>query len=388
MVSKRVQAVKPSATLQITAKAKAMKAQGIDIVGLGAGEPDFDTPEHIKRAVYEAVEEGFVYYTPTLGIMELRKAVAEKLERENGVKYGPEKEVIITPGAKQALFEAMAAIVEPGDEILCSDPFWVSYEPMVQLAGGKTVFIPTYEKEDFLLTPDAIRESITPKTKAIIVNSPNNPTGAVIGKDGLEAIAEICVEHDLVTISDEIYEKIIYDGKHYSIASFPGMRDRTITVNGFSKAYSMTGWRLGYAAGPQVLIDAMNRIQEHSVSCATSFVQKAGVVALRSSQESVADMVKEFKRRRDALMKLLGEIDGVTCSKPKGTFYAFPNFSAYGKDSFKLADFLLEEAKVAVIPGGAFGAQGEANLRISYATSMENITKGIERIKRAVAKRR
>ncbi len=388
MVSKRVQAVRPSATLQITAKAKAMKAQGIDIVGLGAGEPDFDTPEHIKTALYEAVKSGFVYYTPTPGIMDLRKAVAEKMELDNGVKYSPEKEVIVTPGAKQALFEAVGAIAEPGDEILCSDPFWVSYEPMIQLAGGKAVFVPTYEKEDFRLSPEAVRERITPKTKAIIINSPNNPTGAVLDKDELEAIAEICVERDLIAISDEIYEKIIYDGRHYSIASFPGMRDRTVTVNGFSKAYSMTGWRLGYAAGPQALIEAMNRIQEHSVSCATSFVQKAGVVALKSSQDSVAAMVKEFRRRRDALMKLLGEIDGVTCSRPRGAFYAFPNFSAYGKDSFKLASFLLEEARVAVIPGAAFGSQGEGYLRISYATSMENIAKGVERIKEALEKRK
>jgi aspartate aminotransferase len=386
MLSKRVQNIAPSATLQITAKAKAMKAQGIDVVGLGAGEPDFDTPGHIKNALYEAVEEGFIYYTPTPGIMQLRKAIAEKLEKDNDIAYAPEKEVIVTPGAKQALYEAILAITNPGDEILIPDPWWVSYGPMVQLAEGKPVFIPTYEEDKFRLTPEGVEEKITDKTKAIILNSPNNPTGAVFNGYDIRAIADLCIEHDLIAISDEIYEKIIYAGKHYSIASFNGMKGRAITINGFSKAYSMTGWRLGYAAAPEEIIKGMTRVQEHSVSCATSFVQKAGVVALTSSQDCVREMVWAFRRRRNVLIKMLNDIDGVSCVRPKGAFYAFANFSSYEKDSVKLANFLLNEAKVAVIPGAAFGECGEGFLRLSYATSMENITKGMERISNALKK--
>ncbi len=386
MTSKRAQKVAPSTTLQITARAKAMKAQGIDVIGLGAGEPDFDTPRHIKEALYRAVKEGFVYYTPTQGIPELRKAIAEKLERDDRISYAPDREIIVTPGAKQALYEAVLAIANPGDEILIPTPCWVSYEPMVQLADGKPVFIPTYEKDGFRLSSEALEKKITKKTRAIILNSPNNPTGAVLNSDVLKAIAELCVEHDLIAISDEIYEKIIYEAKHVSIASLPGMIERTITVNGFSKAYSMTGWRLGYAAAPQKIIEAMNRIQEHSVSCATSFVQKAGVAALHSSQECVAAMVREFKQRREFIAKRLNEISGVTCVKPMGAFYAFANFSAYEKNSLKLADFLLEKAGVAVIPGAAFGKMGEGFLRISYATSMEDINKGMERIEGALKK--
>ncbi|MBI5253412.1 MAG: pyridoxal phosphate-dependent aminotransferase [Euryarchaeota archaeon] len=384
MASSRVQKIAPSATLQITAKAKAMKAQGIDVIGLGAGEPDSDTPQHIKDALYKAVKEGFVYYTPTQGIPELRKAIAEKLERDNKISYAPDKEIIVTPGAKQALYEAVLAIANPGDEILIPEPCWVSYEPMVQFAEGRPVFIPTYEKDGFRLSGEAVEKKITEKTRAIILNSPNNPTGAVLDGDALKAIADLCIEHGLIAISDEIYEKIIYEAKHVSIASLPGMRERTITVNGFSKTYSMTGWRLGYAAALQEIIEAMNRIQEHSISCPTSFVQKAGIAALQGSQECVAVMVKEFRKRRDAIVKKLNEIPNVTCVKPRGAFYAFANFSAYEKDSLKLTNFLLEKAGVAVIPGAAFGKMGEGFLRLSYATSMENINKAIERMEGAL----
>lgn len=384
MLSERVQQVAPSATLEITAKAKAMKAQGIDIVSLGAGEPDFDTPEHVKNALYEAVEEGFIYYTPTPGILELKQAIAKKLSKDNKISYSPDNEVIVTPGAKQALYEAILAITNPGDEILIPDPWWVSYKPMVQLAEGTPIFVPTYEKDGFQLSKEAIEKKLSEKTKALILNSPCNPTGAVLGKYTLKEIAEFCIEHDLIVISDEIYEKIIYEGSHCSIASMKGMKERTITINGFSKAYSMTGWRLGYAAGPEDVIKAMTRIQAHSVSNATSFVQKAGVVALEGSQDRVEEMTKEFKKRRDVVMQMLDEIEGISCMKPKGSFYAFPNLSKYEEDSFKLSKYFLEKAKVAVIPGGAFGDCGEGYIRISYATSMENIEKGIERIGRGL----
>ena len=384
MVADRVNRVAPSATLGITAKAKALKAQGKDVVSLGAGEPDFDTPEHIKKSLYDAVEEGFIYYTPSKGILELRRAIAEKFKKDNSLSYVPEKEVIVTPGAKQALYEAILAITNPGDEILIPSPFWVSYEPMVQLADGKPVFVPTYEDEGFRLTPEDVAKEITNKTRGIIINSPNNPTGAVFRMEDLREIAELCAAYDLIAISDEIYEKIIYDQEHVSIASLPGMRERTITINGFSKAYSMTGWRLGYAAAPEELITAMARVQEHSVSCPTSFVQRAGVAALEGPQDDLNAMVREFRKRRDVLVDGLNEIEGVTCVKPEGAFYAFANFSAYGKDSFKLAEELLEKAGVAVIPGAAFGSLGEGYLRMSYATSMDNIMEALERIKKAL----
>jgi aspartate aminotransferase len=384
MVADRVNRVAPSATLGITAKAKAMRASGRDVVSLGAGEPDFDTPEHIKKALYDAVEEGFIYYTPSKGIPELRRAIAEKFKKDNSLRYDPEKEIIVTPGAKQALYEAILAITNPDDEILIPSPFWVSYEPMVQLADGRPVFVPTHEEEGFRLTPEDVAREITNKTRGIIINSPNNPTGAVFRMGELREIAELCAAYDLVAISDEIYEKIIYDREHVSIASLPGMRERTITINGFSKAYSMTGWRLGYAAAPEELITAMARVQEHSVSCPTSFVQKAGVAALEGPQDEVNAMVKEFKKRRDVLVSGLNEIDGVTCAMPDGAFYVFANFSAYGKDSFRLAEELLEKAGVAVIPGAAFGSLGEGYLRMSYATSMDNILEALDRIKKAL----
>jgi aspartate aminotransferase len=386
LISGRVEKVKPSATLDITAKAKAMKEKGEDVISLGAGEPDFDTPEHIKSALYEAVKQGFVYYTPAAGIIELREAISEKFEKDNNIRYDPVNEIIVTPGAKQALYEAIVALVNPGDEVLIPDPWWVSYVPMVQLAEGRAVFVPTYEEEKFKLTPEVLQEKVTRKTKVLIINSPNNPTGAVLEKEDLKGISEICIDNDILVISDEIYEHIIYDVKHYSIASFDEMKERTITVNGFSKAYSMTGWRLGYAAGPSNIIKAMIRVQSHSVSNATSFVQKAGIAALKGPQDCVKEMNMEFKKRRDTIVKMLNNIDLVSCVEPGGAFYAFPNFSNYDKNSFKLANFLLEKAKVALIPGGAFGEQGEGFLRLSYATSMENIKEGVRRIQEALEK--
>lgn len=383
MISQRIKKVKPSATLEITAKAKALREKGENVISLGAGEPDFDTPKHIKEALYEALKEGFIYYTPTAGILELREAISEKLKRDNNIEYDPADEIIVTPGAKQALYEAITATIDPGDEVLIPDPWWVSYVPMVQLAEGKPVFVPTFEENEFRLNPEDIKDKISSKTKALIINSPNNPTGAVLDKRDLKAISEICIDHNILVISDEIYEHIIYDAKHYSIASFE-MKDQTITVNGFSKAYSMTGWRLGYAAGPKEIIKVMTRLQAHSVSHPTSFVQKAGVAALRGPQECVKEMRDSFKERRNMIIEMLKEIEGVSCVIPKGAFYVFPNFSNYEKDSFKLATFILEKAKVALVPGGAFGEHGEGFLRLSYATSIENIREGVSRIKEVV----
>jgi aspartate aminotransferase len=382
MLSNRVREVKPSATLEITAKAKALRAAGKDIVGLGAGEPDFDTPRHIKDALIEALEDGFIYYTPSAGIPELRESIANKLKNDNGIDYAPD-ETIVTPGAKQALYEAVQAITNPGDEILIPDPWWVSYVPMVQLAEGVPVFVDTYEENEFQLKGESIEEKITDKTHTIILNSPNNPTGSVIPESELKNIAEICIEKNLLVISDEIYEPMTYGCEHVSIGSFDGMKEQTITVNGFSKAYSMTGWRLGYAAGPLDIIKAMTRIQAHSVSNTTSFVQKAGVAALEGPQDCVKEMVSEFQKRRGVTVEMLNAIEGVTCIAPNGAFYAFANFTTHEEDSMKLANYLLENG-VAVIPGGAFGTRGEGFLRLSYATSMENIKDGIKRIEEAL----
>jgi aspartate aminotransferase len=385
MVSERLSELRPSPTLEITAKAKAMKAKGIDVIGFGAGEPDFDTPHHIKEALYSAVDEGFIYYTPAPGIPELREAISAKLKRDNGLDYSS-AEVIVTPGAKQALFEAVMAILNPGDEALIPQPHWVSYVPMVQIAGASASPVPTSKESGFKITAEDIEKNLSPKTKLLIINSPCNPTGAVLEEKDLKKIAEVCLQNDIYVISDEIYEHIIYGASHKSIGSFKGMRELTITVNGFSKAYSMTGWRLGYAAAQPKIIKLMSNLQAHSVSNATSFVQKAGVAALEGDQGCIRGMVKEFSKRRDRIVELLGEVEGVECLKPEGAFYVFPDFSSIEKSSIKLAQAFLDNAKVALIPGVAFGECGEGFLRFSYATSMENIEKGLNRIQKAVGR--
>ncbi|GBE54458.1 MAG TPA: pyridoxal phosphate-dependent aminotransferase [Euryarchaeota archaeon] len=386
MLAERIKAVRPSVTLEITAKAKALRGQGRDIIGFGAGEPDFDTPEHIKKAAYRAIDEGFVYYTPTAGILELREAIAEKLNVENKIRCSAEN-IIVTPGAKQALYEAIMVLVNPGEEVLIPSPYWVSYLPMVQLASGKPVFIPTGIDGRFKLGAEQILERITDKTKLLILNSPCNPTGAVLSREDIRAIADVCRDKSIQIISDEIYEYIIYNGReHVSIGSFPDVEDLTITVNGFSKAYSMTGWRLGYASAREDILKAMQRLQAHSVSHPTSFVQKAGVVALTSpeSKAQIEKMVRAFDERRKVITEKLREIPGVKCSKPDGAFYVFANFSAYEEDSFRLAEYLLEKAGVACVPGEAFGEEGRGYLRLSYALSMEKINEGVERIKKAL----
>jgi len=379
MLSTRASALEPSPTLEITAKARALRERGADILSFGAGEPDFDTPGHIKEALYKAVEEGFTRYTQPAGIPELREEISRKLERENRIRCSPE-EIIVTPGAKQALFEAILALAEPGVEVLVPEPRWVSYLPMIRIAGATPVPVPTSSERGFKLEASDVERRLSERSKLLILNSPNNPTGAVIEEKELKGIAELCIEHDLMVIADEIYERIVYDAEHRSMASLPDMKERTITVNGFSKAYSMTGWRLGYAAGPEHIIKAMSKIQAHSVSNATSFVQKAGVAALSGSQRCVEEMVREFKKRRDRIVELLNEMDGVKCSVPQGAFYAFPDFSSVEESSMKLASTLLEEAKVAVVPGIAFGESGEGHLRFSYATGLEKIEEGMERV--------
>lgn len=383
MVSSRLSSLTPSPTLEITAKAKALKADGVDVISFGAGEPDFDTPQNIKEALYQAVENKFIYYTSAAGIAELREAVAEKLKKDNRADYTPDK-VIITPGAKQAIFEAVSAILNPGDEALVPQPHWVSYMPIIEIAGGKGVPIPVDSSDGFLVSGADIEDAVTPRSKLLILNSPNNPTGAVLDKKHLKDIADVCIEQDLYVISDEIYEHLIYGVKHVSIASLPDMLERTITINGFSKTYSMTGWRLGYAAGPKEVIDPMIKLQSHSVSNTASFVQKAGLAALHGDQTFIKERVDEFKARRDLIVGLLNGISGVECTLPDGAFYAFPDFRSVGNDSLRLSEYLLDEARVAAVPGVAFGDAGEGFLRFSYAMSQEKILEGMMRIKKAV----
>lgn len=394
MIAERAKKVKPSPTLAVDSKAKEMKAKGIDIVNFGVGEPDFDTPEHIKEAAIKAIKDGFTKYTPVGGIDELKEAIVEKLERDNGLKYGKEN-ILVSCGAKHSLYNIAQALFGPGDEVIIAAPYWVSYPEQVLLNDATPVFLETKEENDFMLLPELLREKITPRTKALILNSPSNPTGFIYNEKTLREIAEIAFEKNFYIISDEIYEKLIYDGyRHISIASFgEEIKARTIVVNGLSKSHSMTGWRIGYAAGPAEIIKIMTNIQSQSTSNPTSIAQKAAVAALKGPQDCVEEMRKEFERRRTYLVETLNQIQGISCRLPNGAFYAFPNISkVLGKkwgdkvisNSIELSIYLLEHAHVAVVPGLAFGAEGY--LRLSYATSLENIEKGVKRIKDAVEK--
>ena len=394
VLSKRAGSIGPSPTLGITAKAKRMQAEGIDVIGFSAGEPDFDTPKNVKEAAKKAIDAGFTKYTPTSGIPELKAAICDKLKRDNGLEYGP-GEILVSCGAKHAIFNAALVLCDDGDEVILPSPYWVSYPEMVKLVGGKLVVVKTTQKNNFKITPEQLHKAITKKTKLFILNSPSNPTGMIYSKEELQAISEILVESGVYCISDEIYEKLIYGGKeHISIASLgKGIKKLTIVVNGVSKTYSMTGWRIGYAAGPKEIIEAMSNIQDHSTSNPPSISQKAALEALKGSQESVKKMVKEFAERRDYMVKRLNSIKGIRCLTPDGAFYVFPDVSQllgkkYGekiiRDSFSLTELLLTEAKVAVVPGAVFG--DDRHLRISYAASMEDIEKGMDRIEEFVKK--
>jgi aspartate aminotransferase len=393
MLSERSQRIKPSPTLAVDAKAKAMKAQGMDIVNFGVGEPDFDTPEHVKEAAIKAIRDGFTKYTAVGGIDELKEAIIVKLKNDNSLEYEKDS-IIVSCGAKHSLYNIAQALLCPGDEVVIPSPYWVSYPDQALLNDAKPVFVQTYEKDSFMLNPDALKSAITSKTKVLILNSPSNPTGLTYDKKALENVAEIILKHNMYVVSDEIYEKLLYDGmSHVSIASLgKEIKERTIVVNGLSKSHAMTGWRIGYAAGPKDVIKAMTNIQSQSTSNPTSIAQKAAVVALTGPQDFLSVMVAEFDRRRKFLVDGLNAIEGVTCINPTGAFYAFPNVSAlYGKsagdrkinNSLDFAMYLLEDAKVALVHGDAFG--NDAYIRISYATSMENIQKGLQRIKEAVA---
>jgi aspartate aminotransferase len=391
-LAQRVKDIKPSPTLAVDAKAKALLAQGVDVIGFGAGEPDFDTPENIKDAAIKALKAGFTKYTPAGGTEELKKAVCQKLKRDNNLDYEP-AEILISCGAKHSLYNICQALFEEGDEVLIPAPYWVSYPDMVLLAGATPVVIKTAEKTGFRMAAADLEKAITKKTKALILNSPSNPTGASYTKEDLTAIAQVLLKTGITVISDEIYEKLVYDNFSFSsIASIdPKLKNQAIVVNGVSKSYSMTGWRIGYAAGPKPLITAMTNIQSQSTSNPTSISQKASLEALNGPQDFIQTMLKEFDRRRTYMVDRLNALPGVSCFKPSGAFYAFPNFAGvFGRkagsttitDSTILSQYLLESVNVAVVPGIAFGA--DENIRLSYATSFENIQKGLDRIQKAI----
>ncbi len=390
----RVNRIKPSPTLAITAKANALRAQGRDIIGFGAGEPDFDTPDHIKNAGIRAIQEGFTKYTPVGGTDELKDAIAGKLETENGLTYG-RSNIVVSCGAKHTLYNLAQALFEKGDEVIVPAPFWVSYPDIIVLADAAPVILQTREEDGFKMTPQALRQAITPSTRAVIVNSPSNPTGTTYTLEELRALGEVLAETDILVISDDIYEKVLYDGFVFSNMANTGedMKARTIVVNGVSKAYAMTGWRIGYAAGPEEVITAVSNIQSQNTSNPTSISQKASVAALRETQGPTEKMVTEFRKRRDFIVSALNDIPSVTCRKPEGAFYVFPNVAGlYGRkgrervigNSLDLAAFLLDEADVAVVPGSAFG--DDRYIRLSYATSMRNIEEGVKRIRSAVSR--
>ena len=383
MVSKRLQEIPASGTIAISNLVSQMKAEGVDIVSFSMGEPDFTTPENVIDACCDSLHSGFTHYTPSLGIPALRKAVADMTRETDGVPCQASN-VLITP-CKQAIFMIALAYIDPGDEVILADPSWVSYEACIRLAGGVPVYVPTRFEDNFVLDPALVESKITPRTKMIILNTPSNPTGAVIPADVLKQIADIAMARGIKVLSDEIYSSIVYEGRHTSIASFPGMFDNTLIVSGLSKSFAMTGWRLGWAIAPEDDIKAINKLQSHSISCAVSFVQEAAVEAITGPQQSKYDMVAEFRRRRDLAMDLISEIPGVECNVPQGAFYIFPK---YNRDipSAKLAETLLREGHVAVTPGTAFGPGGEGFFRISYAASEEQIREGISRIKNTLSK--
>jgi len=375
MTAKMLQKIIESATLRISNLASELKSQGKDIISFSLGEPDFATPSHIIDAVKASLERGDTHYTPSPGIPELRKAIAQKLKNDNNIEIKPGS-IIVTPGAKQAIFEVMLSVLQEGDEAILFDPAWVSYDPCIMLTGAKTVWVPTDADKSF--TPVNLAEYITKKTRIIVVNSPCNPTGGVYGRETLKEIADIAVDKNILVLSDEIYEKIIYDKEHISIGSMDGMQDLTITVNGFSKAYAMTGWRLGYVSAAKEIYDQMLKLHSHSVSQATSFVQYAGVVALQGDQTCVTDMVREFRGRRDLLVGGLNKL-GIRCAMPDGAFYAFADVSEYGSGE-KVAELLLNKAFVATTPGSAFGEAGNDFIRISYAASQDRIREALRRM--------
>jgi aspartate aminotransferase len=375
----RVGQVTPSLTLAIDAKSKAMKRDGIDVLSFSVGEPDFDTPAHIRAAAEAAIEQGKTRYGAAAGELPLREAIARKLQRDNDLCYGAEN-IVVTNGGKHSLYNIMMALVEPGDEVIIPAPFWVSYPEMVKLAEGTPVIVSTTLESGFRITPEQLQQAITPRTKFLILNSPSNPTGMVYTPDEIRAIAQVIIDHDIWVISDEIYEKILYDGaEHLSIGAVsPAAFERTIISSGFAKTYAMTGWRIGFLAASLPIVKAVTTIQSHSTSNVCTFAQYGAVAAYEGSQDCVAEMVAAFAERRQVMLEYLNSLPGFTCPEPTGAFYMFPNISKLGMKSLDFCDGLLEKYQVAAVPGVAFGA--DDCIRLSYATSVENIHKGMERL--------
>ena len=382
--AERMKSLGTETAFEVLAKARALEKQGKDIVHLEIGEPDFDTPRNIKDAAIKALNEGYTHYVPSAGIPELRQAIADYISKTRNLKVAPE-EVVVTPGGKPIMFYTILALVNPGDEVLYPNPGFPIYESLINFVGAKPIPIPLEEKNDFSLDREYVKKMITKKTKLIILNSPENPTGGVLSREDLKVVADsISGRNDAFVLSDEIYSRIIYEGKHESITAFPGMKDKTILLDGFSKTYAMTGWRLGYGVMHKDLALKVAQLMTNSNSCTSAFTQMAGVEALTGPQNEAERMVSEFKKRREVIVDGLNKIKGITCKKPRGAFYVFPNIEGTGMDCRKLGEHLLNNAGVAVLPGTSFGKYGEGHLRLSFANSVENIKKALERIARAV----
>jgi aspartate aminotransferase len=381
-LSRVVSSIPPSETLAVSDKAKALKAAGHDVVALAGGDPDFDTPDYITAAAFQAIENGATHYpAPMKGITPLLEAIAHKMQVDNGVTVKPGSDIVVTPGGKWALFLALSAILNPGDEVLYLEPVWVSYPPMIVLAGGTPVAVTLSAADNFRITADQLREKVTPRTKALMVNSPNNPTGRVITQEELDAIVAVALEHDLYVISDEIYETVIFDGrKHLSPAAVPGMAERTLTINGLSKSHAMTGWRLGWLAGPTPIMKLATQMNSQTVSSAANFTMHAAVAALKGPKEVTRAMCAEYQQRRDFMVPALNAIPGVECLDIEGAFYLFPRFPNSTKNSAELAEALIEKAGIASVPGGAFGKSGEGHVRFTIATAMKELEKAVEKL--------
>lgn len=380
-IASRLRDVKPSATITIADKAKSLQAEGKDVIDLSGGDPHFKTPEHIIREAYNAMNRGDTHYAASRGVPRLLRAIQNKLASDNGLEYGLD-EIIATPGGKLAIYATLTATVNPGDEVLLLSPAWVSYEPCVYLAGGVPLYVPL-EPEEYRITPEALRAVEAPRAKVLIFNTPNNPTGRVATTEELQALVEFAQERDLLVLSDELYEKLLFDGReHVSLASLPGMRDRTVTVNGVSKSYAMTGWRLGYLAAPKAIASAVLKVQQHSVTTAATFTQIAAACALEGSQDAVEEMLRGYESNRRLVTDALNTMPGIHCPSPEGAFYAFPSIS--NRDSLRFSEQLLDEAEVALTPGVAFGPTGEGHVRISFATDPQLLERAFERMGKAL----
>jgi aspartate aminotransferase len=383
-LSRLLSSIPASATLAVNDKAKALQAAGHDVIALAGGDPDFDTPTHIVEAAISAINEGKTHYpAPTKGSPDVLEAIADKMARDNGIQVNPMTDIVVTPGSKWALFIALAALLNGGDEVLYLEPVWVSYPPMIRLAGGIPVPVSLPSETNFTITSELLAEKLTPNTKALMVNSPSNPTGRVLSRDEVDTIVAFATEHDLYVITDEVYEKLIFDNhRHYSLAAEPGMAERTLTTNGLSKGYAMTGWRLGWLAGPTPILKLAAKMHGQAVTSAASFTMAAAVAALNGPQDRVAEMCESYRERRDFMISALNKMEGISCSSPEGAFYLMPRFTSMEKDSLQLAEALLEDAGIAATPGIAFGSSAEYHVRFSIATAMSELERAVERLYR------